>query len=137
MYRSEIKLRVRYSETDKMGYSYYGNYAAYFEIGRVEALRKLNLNYKDLEDSGIMLPVLEYAVKFFKPAFYDDELTIKTTISEMPGVRIHFDYETFNESGELLNKARVTLVFIDHLTRKPCLPPKSFIQTMAPFFNHD
>jgi acyl-CoA thioester hydrolase len=93
MYISETKLRVRYAETDRMGYAYYGNYAQYYEVGRVEALRQLGLSYRSLEDSGIFLPVLHYSVKFFKPAFYDDLLTVRTIIKEIPQTRIKFFYE--------------------------------------------
>ena len=134
MYSSETEIRVRYSETDKMGYAYYGNYASYFEVGRVEALRSLGLNYKELEESGIMLPVLHYSVKFYKPAFYDDLLKIRTTISTLPSVRIKFIYETFNQKGILLNEAEVTLVFIDILKNKPCAPPTEFIEKIKSFF---
>ena len=83
-----------------MGYVYYGNYAAYFESGRVEALRSLGLSYREMEDRGIMLPVLSFSIKYFKPAFFDDNLTIKTTMKELPtGTRITFHYETWNEKG--------------------------------------
>ena len=90
-------LRVRYAETDRMGYVYYGNYATYFEVGRVEAMKSIGMSYKKLEDSGIMMPVLEYKIKYFKPAFYDDELTIVTSIKELPMARITFFYETYNQ----------------------------------------
>src|SRR4051812_22978661 len=120
MYVSETTVRVRYAETDRMGYVYYGNYAQYYEVGRVEALRQLGMSYRALEDSGIMLPVLDYSVKFFKPAFYDDLLTIKTSITEIPQVRIKFLYEIFNEKGDKLNEGETTLVFIDVKSGKPC-----------------
>ena len=80
IYQAELKLRVRYGETDKMGYCYYGNYAQYFEVARVEALRELGLSYKELEDQGIALPVKDYSVEFKRPAKYDDELIIKTDV---------------------------------------------------------
>ncbi|MFI5220657.1 MAG: acyl-CoA thioesterase, partial [Bacteroidia bacterium] len=113
MFTSEIQTRVRYAETDRMGYVYYGNYATYFEVARVEALRTMGMTYKEMEDEGIILPVLEYSIKFLKPAFYDDLLTIKTVIKEMPAARIRFDYETYNQDGILLNIAETTLVFVD------------------------
>ena len=113
MFSFETKVRVRYAETDKMGFVYYGNYATYFEVARVEALRKLGFNYKEMEDEGIMLPVLSYSTSFYKPAFYDDELTIKLQVKEMPSTRINFYFETFNSVGEHLNTAEVTLVFVD------------------------
>ena len=95
MLNADINIRVRYAETDKMGYVYYGNYATYYEVGRVEALRKLGMSYKEMEDEGIMLPVLSFNIKYFKPAFYDDLLTIKTSITEMPNTRIKFEYECY------------------------------------------
>ena len=135
LYRSQTSLRVRYGETDKMGYAYYGHYASYFEVARVEALRQLGITYRELEERGIMLPVLEYQVKFFKPAFYDDLLRIETIIPEVPGVRIKFNFETFNQQGVCLNKAHVTLVFIDMKRNKPCEPPPDFILKMKPYFH--
>jgi len=134
MYTSETPVRVRYAETDPMGYVYYGNYAQYYEVGRVEALRQLGLSYKELEEQGFALPVLSYSVKFFKPAYYDDVLTIKTTITEMPSVRIHFMYETFNQQGILLNRAETILVFFDKKKNKPCVAPKEFLKTMKNYF---
>jgi acyl-CoA thioester hydrolase len=136
MYVSETQMRVRYAETDKMGYVYYGNYAEYFEVGRVEALRQLGMSYREMEEKGIMLPVLEFKIKYFKPAYYDDELTIKTTIKEIPETRIVFYSETINAKGELLNKGEVTLVFVNTETAKPCAVPDYFIKMLSPFFAH-
>ncbi len=82
MIRNETKLRVRYGETDQMGYVYYGNYAEYFEVGRVEWLRNLGISYKSLEESKIMLPVLHLNINYLKPAKYDDLLTIITTLKK-------------------------------------------------------
>ena len=93
MLEHEIKLRVRYSETDQMGYVYYGNYAQYFEVARVEALRSLGITYKELEEEGILLPVLEFTIRYIKPAYYDDQLTIKVRIPVLPKARIFFEYE--------------------------------------------
>ncbi len=125
-YSFSINLRVRYSETDQMGYCYYGNYAQYFEVGRVETLRSLGMSYKQLEDEGIMLPVSEFSVKYFAPAFYDNELTVETTITEIKGARIYFDYTITNDLGELICKAQTTLVFVQQGTMKPIPAPKSF-----------
>lgn len=134
MYISEIKIRVRYGETDQMGYAYYGNYAEYFEVARVEALRNLGFTYKKLEAEGIMLPVLSYSVKFIKPAYYDDELNIKVTIKEVPLARIHFSYEVYNEKDELTTIADTTLVFINKSTNKPCAAPDDFKDALQKFF---
>ncbi len=128
MLQSEIKIRVRYGETDRMGYVYYGNYAQYYEIGRVETIRKTGLSYKDIEDRGILLPVVDFSIGYKKPAFYDDELTLITTVKELPGVRITFYYECYNEKKDLLNTGKVTLVFVDKASNKPCMPPKWFME---------
>jgi len=77
MFRSETKIRVRYGETDQMGFAYYGNYAQYYEVGRVEALRGIGMSYRELEEDGVMLPVYTFSIKYLKPALYDDEITIK------------------------------------------------------------
>jgi acyl-CoA thioester hydrolase len=117
-----------------MGYAYYGNYAIYFEVARVEMLRKLGLSYKELEEKGTWLPVLEFKTKYLAPAKYDDLLTVKVFIQKKPGVRIVFEYEVYNESGKLLNQAETTLVFVSAENGKPTPPPKDFISTIAPYF---
>jgi len=133
MFSFETKIRVRYAETDKMGYVYYGNYATYFEVARVEALRSLGIHYKKMEDDGIMLPVLSYSVKFFKPAFYDDELIIKLFVKELPNTRIHFYFETYNSKEEHLNNAEVVLVFVDSQKSKPQIAPQEIIAKFQTF----
>jgi len=125
---------VRYAETDKMGYCYYGNYASFLEIGRVESLRSLGISYKSLEDNGIMLPVSEFQIKYFSPAYYDDMLLIETKITAIKGVRIYFDYFIYNDNQKLVASAMTSLVFIDSITKKPVAPPKellSIIQSYA------
>lgn len=134
MITAETKLRVRYGETDRMGYAYYGVYAQYYEVGRVEALRKIGFSYKEIEERGILLPVSEYCIKYLKPAFYDDEIRIVTTVKEMPGVRFTFYYECYNQNNELLNTGTVTLVFIDKEKNKPAQPPEWFKEKIEPFF---
>lgn len=134
MLKSETRIRVRYGETDRMGYVYYGYYAWYYEVGRVETLRKLGFSYKEIEDRGILMPVIDFQVQYKKPAFYDDEITVITTIKELPTARIHFHYECYNQAGELLNTGKVTLVFIDKEKNKPCLPPDWFTNVIAQFF---
>jgi acyl-CoA thioester hydrolase len=123
MYSFETKIRVRYGETDQMSFVYYGVYAQYYEVGRVELLRSLGLSYKEIEAMGFALPVVNMNIKYKKPAFYDDELTIRTTIKELPSAKITFHYETLNEKGELLNVGEVILVFINKKTGKPCFAP--------------
>ena len=127
MYKFSHKLRIRYGETDQMGYCYYGNYAQFFEIGRVETLRSLGMSYKKIEDAGIMLPVAELNVKYLKPSFYDDEITIVTKISKKPSVKIEFDYEIYNDKNELLTTAYTRLVFVKKSTMKPCSCPTELL----------
>ena len=134
MYISETTVRVRYAETDKMGYVYYGNYTHYYEVGRVEALRQLGTSYKEMEDNGVMLPVYTCSIKYLKPALYDDLLMIKTTIKELPTAKISFDYEIYNQKNELLNMGNTVLVFINMSTNKPCPAPESFIEKIKKYF---
>ena len=134
MYRNETQIRVRYAETDQMGYVYYGHYAAYFEVARVEMLRSLGFSYKVLEEEGVILPVLNYSIKYIKPAFYDELLKIKIVIKELPATRIRFDYETFNEKEELINIAETTLVFVNKKTGRPTTPPDDLLEAMKRFF---
>lgn len=134
MIKNQTKLRVRYAETDQMGYVYYGNYATFCEVGRVELMRQLGTSYRQIEESGLMLPVRDYSTRYFKPAFYDDLLTIETRIEEIPTARIHFLYDIFNESGELLNNAETTLVFVSKETNRPVSAPTSLIDAISAYF---
>ena len=133
MYSHKTNIRVRYGETDKMGFVYYGIYAQYYEVGRVELLRSLGISYKSLEDSGYELPVVSFKINYKRPAFYDDEIIIKTSISEIPSSKITFDYECFNIDGSLLNNGQVVLVFVCRHTKKPCKPPKTIIDNLKNF----
>ncbi len=135
MFVHTTKIRVRYGETDQMGYMYYGNYAQFYEVGRVEMLRSLGMSYQEMEDSGIMMPVLELKCKYIKPALYDQEITVKVIIDQMPGMRIHFKYELYNAADELINLGETTLVFVDMAKNKPCLAPASFLKKMETYFN--
>lgn len=130
MLSHQIEFRVRYAETDQMSFVYYGNYAAYFEMGRVELLRSIGTSYKALEESGVLLPVRDYSIRYIKPAVYDDLLKLTTTLTELPSLRIHFKYELQNEAGDLLCNAQTTLVFIDKTTNKPVMVPKSLKERM-------
>jgi len=133
MYSHKTNIRVRYSETDKMGFVYYGIYAQYYEVGRVELLRSLGISYKSLEDSGYELPVVSFKINYKRPAFYDDEIIIKTSISETPSSKITFDYECFNIDGALINNGQVVLVFVNSDTKKPCKPPQMIIDNLKNF----
>ena len=134
MFTFNTKIRVRYAETDKMGFVYYGNYAQYFEVGRVELLRSIGLSYKSLEDMNIFLPVTKFKIKYLKPSFYDDLLSIETTINEIPKNRINFNYKTFNQNNCLINKAEVELAFVNGKDMKPCFAPKILIEKLELFF---
>lgn len=134
MYTSETHIRVRYGETDQMEYVYYGNYALYYEVGRVEALRQLGFTYKELEAMGIMMPVLENHSEFLAPAMYDELLRVVVTIPEKPTVRIRFQYQIFNESNELIHRGETRLVFANRKTGKPCRPPEEFQRVLDPYF---
>lgn len=134
MFVHEEKIRVRYAETDQMGYVYYGNYAAYYEVARTEMLRKTGFSYKELEEMGVMMPVLEMNIQYNQPAKYDELLTVKVIIKEKPAVRIKFDYEVYNEKGALLNTGNTQLVFVDMARNRPCKAPDVFMKKMEPYF---
>lgn len=125
-------LRVRYGETDQMGYCYYGNYAQYFEVGRVEALRTLGMSYKSLEERGIMLPVSHFEVNYKAPARYDDKLEITTSIVSLKGVRLHFDY-TIHVGATLISTGATTLIFVSKENMRPTAPPTDFVELLTQF----
>ena len=127
-------IRVRYADTDQMGYVYYGNYARYYEIGRVEALRSLGFHYKEMEASGVMMPVYENRSRYLRPARYDDLLTIRVSIREMPGVRIVFHYDIYNQNGEHLHTGETTLVFMTTATGRLTKSPTELNEKLKPFF---
>lgn len=124
----EFNVRVRYAETDQMGVVYHGNYAQYFEMGRVEWLRNLGIRYSDMEKSGIMLPVVSLTMNYKKPARYDDLLRVRTIMKNLTSVKIEFDYEIYNESDELLTTGNSVLVFVNMETGRPVSPPDYIIE---------
>ena len=134
MFEHTTRIRVRYAETDQMGYMYYGNYAQFYEVGRVEMLRSLGMTYRSMEDAGIMMPVLDLKCKFIKPALYDEEITVKVIVEKMPGIRMVFRYELYNENEELINLGETTLVFVDMIKKKPCMPSKEFLEKVSVYF---
>ena len=134
MFSATTPIRVRYAETDQMRYVYYGNYPQYYEVGRAEAIRDLGFTYKQLEDLGVMMPVVEMSIRYFRPALYDDLLTIKTSLHELPKSKVQFHHEIFNEKNELLNQGTVTLVFVDSTTMKRVDMPKVLHEKLALFF---
>jgi acyl-CoA thioester hydrolase len=135
MYEFNTEVRVRYAEADPMNVVYYGNYAQYFEVGRVESLRNLGISYKSIEDMGIMLPVVELNIKYLRPAKYDDLLTIKSQIKELPTEhKIIFDQEIYNEEGKLLTIAKVKLYFMDNKLGKRANMPALMLEKLSTYF---
>lgn len=127
----EHSLRVRYAETDQMGVVYHGHFAAYFETARAEFIRSRGLTYRGMEEKGIMMPVTELNLKFMRPALYDDLLTIRTTVHEIPDKRINLHHEVFNEKGELLVTGHVSLAFLDAATRRSVRAPDFFVELFS------
>lgn len=132
MIQSRTQVTVRYAETDMMGVVYHGNYLPWFEIGRTTLLREQGLPYRQLEEEGFRLPVLEVAVKYLRPAVYDDTVTIVTTLRERPLLRIRLEYEVYR-GEELLATGSTVHAFIDRSGR-PVRPPAAFSETMAGLF---
>jgi acyl-CoA thioester hydrolase len=138
MYVATTQIRVRYGETDQMGYLYYGNYALYYEVGRAEAIRELGFTYRQLEEMGTFMPVVELKSQYFRPALYDDLVTVKTLLKELPdGPKIEFYSELYNESGQLLNKGITTLVFYDPKNKEKTVMAEELRTRLQPFFIKD
>ena len=128
---NKISFRVRYAETDQMGVVYHGNYAQYLEMARVEWLRGFGISYKKMEESGIMLPVISLSIDYKKSAFYDDLITVKTTLKKPPSVKIEFDYEMRNESGEILAVANTILAFVNRESKRPVKCPDYLLKKIT------
>ncbi len=135
MLSHKINIRVRYAETDQMGYVYYGNYATYYEVARVECLRSLGFSYKLLEEQGVFMPVVENTSKYIRPAKYDDLLTIKVIVRELPSKKITFEYEIYNEREKLINLGETILAFVNSKNGRACDAPESIVSLLKPFFN--
>ncbi|MEY4875181.1 MAG: hypothetical protein RL708_330 [Bacteroidota bacterium] len=134
MFTATTQIRVRYAETDQMRYVYYGNYPQYYEVGRAEAIREIGFTYKQLEDIGVMMPVVEMNIRYFRPALYDDLLTIKTTLTELNKSKVRFHSEIFNDKNELLNQGTVTLVFVSSADMKRVDMPQVLFEKLQPYF---
>lgn len=129
MYLTITKIRVRYAETDQMGFVYYGNYASYFEVARTEMMRGMGVSYKDMETRGCMMPMVDMSIRYLKPARYDDVLRIVTMLHKMPNTRMTFQYEIYNDdTNQLLNVGDTTLAFINSITYKPMRAPQWFLE---------
>lgn len=135
MFSHKTKIRVRYGETDQMGIMYYGNYALYYEVGRVEAIRSLGVTYKSLEEDGIGMPVVRLESKFLKPAYYDEVVTITTSIEELPHRLITFHVTMHNENDHLIHKARVVLCFQNFENGAMVKAPAKIIEKLKPYFD--
>lgn len=137
MFEATIDIRVRYGETDQMGYVYYGNYALYYEQGRTEAIRSLGVTYKNLEEIGIMMPVMNMNIQFLRPAFYDDLLTIHTIIDSLNKEDEIVIFKTYitNEAGKKINEGTIQLAFVDATTRRKTTIPSILYDKLKPFFD--
>ncbi len=131
---ADIPVRVRYKETDNMGVVHHSNYINYYEVARTELLRGLGITYREMEARGVMLPVREVHIDYLAPARYDDLLTVRISMPEMPRVRMVFTHEIYTDSGKLVNRGSVTLVFVDAVTRRPCRAPRWFLDVLEPAF---
>ena len=135
MYTTDVQVRVRYAETDTMGVVYHGNYAQYFEVARVEAMRTLGISYREMEAMGIIMPVVELHTRFIRPAKYDDLLTIKTSLKEYPGEhRIEFHHDIYNEAGKHLTIGKVVLYILKATTMERTSIPEELASKLRPFF---
>jgi acyl-CoA thioester hydrolase len=123
----EVQIRVRYADTDRMGYSYYGNYPTYFEVARTEFLREMGFSYKQLEDDGYLLPIRKMSIEYLKPALYDELLTVRTYYQKVHSIKVEFRHEVYNEKGELINMADIFLVFVSAKTRRPVQAPAYYL----------
>ncbi len=135
MFIHETHVRVRYGETDQMGYLYYGNYAQYYEVGRAEAIRSLGISYKELEAvHGIMMPVMSLQMRFVRPALYDELLTVRTSLRHLPTDTITFHMEIYNEKKKLVNGGSVKLCFVEMASGKTVAPPQYLIEKLKVYF---
>jgi acyl-CoA thioester hydrolase len=134
MYCSETLIRVRYGETDRMGYMYYGHYPEYFEVSRTDMIRSLGLSYREIEDLGIIMPVRSLKVDYKFPAHYDDLLIVKSCLKKLPEIKLDIDYEIVNEQHQLICTGNTVLAFVDKKTHRPRRAPDFFIEKVKKYF---
>lgn len=134
MITHSTQIRVRYSEVDQMGFLYHAHYVDFFDVARTELIRSVGISNRELEEQGVMLPVINVNINYKTPAHYDDLITIKTTLRKMPGVKITFDYEVVLPCGEISTTGSVTLAFMDSNTKKAIRPPNNLIEILKPYF---
>jgi acyl-CoA thioester hydrolase len=136
MFSFDTHVRVRYADTDQMQVVYHGKYVEYFEVGRTDAMRSLGITYKDVEQAGIIMPVVSLDCKFIKPALYDDLLTVRTSLLQLPkDHKIEFHQEVYNEINQLLCKGKVALYFMERITFQKTTMPSLLAVKLEPFFN--
>jgi acyl-CoA thioester hydrolase len=134
MYCFESLIRVRYGETDRMGYLYYGHYPEYFEVSRTDMIRSLGLSYKEIEDMGIIMPVRNLRVDYRFPARYDELLTVKSCLNKLPEIKLDIDYEIKNEEEKVVCTGNTVLAFVDIKTRRPRRAPDFFLEAVRRYF---
>ena len=135
MFTTETQIRVRYAETDQMGVVYHSNYFPYFETARAESIRQLGFTYADMEKMGIIMPVIEVQCRYLRPALYDDLLTIKVILKELPvHHKIEFHHEVFNEKNELLATGKIILYFMESKSMKRTTMPDQLLKKLQPYF---
>ena len=135
MFVFDYEKRIRYAETDKMGYLYYGNYPLLYEIGRAESIRSLGISYQELEDvHKIMMPVVYTESRYMHPAYYDELITIRTILQEMPTRLIEFHHELYNQEEKCIHKGQVKLVFLDIESSKRVSAPDYLTDKLKPYF---
>ena len=137
MITSVNEIQIRYDEVDKMGYVYHGNYAKYYHISRTELLRKIGFSDKSMESHNIIMPIIELNIKYMKPIYYDDIITITTYMLNIPGARMKFLHEVRNTDDELINEATSTVVFVDMDSRMPMRAPDFFVNKIKTYFEDE
>lgn len=136
MFSTETQIRVRYAETDQMGVVYHSNYFPYFEAARAESIRQLGFTYADMERMGVIMPVVDVHCRYLRPALYDDLLTIKTMLKELPvHHKIEFHHEVYNEKNELLAVGKLILYFMESKTMKKTVMPPELLEKFQPYFS--
>jgi acyl-CoA thioester hydrolase len=134
MYCTETLIRVRYGETDRMGYMYYGHYPEYFEVSRTDMIRSLGLSYREIEDLGIIMPVRSLRVDYKNPAHYDEVLTVKSCLTKLPEIKLDIDYEIVNADKKLICTGNTILAFVNVKTRRPQRAPEFFLEAVRKYF---
>ncbi len=131
MITNDVDIRIRYKDTDKMGVVYHSNYIVFYEVARTEMFRELGISYAELERQGIVMPILEVESKYRKPACYDDLITVRATVSELPMARLTVTYEIFNAEGRCINTGKTVLGFVNSELMRPCRAPKELVDIIA------